>query len=195
MEFFGELLGCLTFSRESFKKVGQRPSLRRGLAVVLLAATVAAAASYNYHQLPLAGVSLGSEIAAVLMFIGGFVWWLLSSSLFHGFAKLFKKTGSFAGTLTLTGYASSPMLIQHVLRLVDSLVVGSGSASKLSGTLTLFPDPGINSVANAVVDTFTLFRLWSIGLYIIAVSENYKMSLARSTVVAVGACIILMLLS
>ncbi len=172
------VLGCLMFHRESFKNVAQRPSLKRAFALILSITTVAAIANFNYNQLPL------------LMFIGVFVWWLLSSILIHGVTKLIKKTGTFTGLLTLTGYASSPMLIQHVLRLVDSFVA---TDSKLWGRLPISSDPWINSISNMVVDTFTIFRLWSIGLYVIAVSENYKISMAKSAAVAVGAYVIMIL--
>ena len=71
----------------------------------------------------------------------------------------------------------------------------SQEALQLTATLQISANPLLNSIANAAVDTFTIFGLWSIVLLIIAARENYKMSTARSIVAMALSYILIVFLS
>ncbi|MDH5450072.1 MAG: YIP1 family protein [Candidatus Bathyarchaeota archaeon] len=193
--FIRDIIGCLTSPRGSFKSILEKPSLKKATVLILVIAIAAGWASFNYTgKLPLPDldqdqrpVGLGQftqvivMMSAMMALIGVFGTWLLSSVLVHGIARPLGGKGTFRSMLTLAGYASTPLLIQHVLRLADSFMI-SQEALQLTASLQISVDPLLNSIANAAVGIFTIFRLWSIALLIIATHENYKMSTIRSTV-------------
>lgn len=212
--FIREIIGCLTSPRSSFKSILEKPSLMKATALILVIAIVAAWASFNYMgKLPLTffaqrvfpgqGIPVNPEqlrqasiiMSAVTALIGVFGTWLISSALIHGFSRTLRGKGSFKSMLTLAGYASAPLLIQQVLRLADSFMAGQEELLQLATSLQISAYPLLNSIANAAVDTFTIFRIWSIALLIIATRENYKMSTTRSTVATFLSLIIMVFVS
>lgn len=208
--FIRDILGCLTSPRSSFKSILEKPSLKKATALILVIAIVAAWASLNYtsklpsQEGPFPGREtpvdpelmgqMGMIMSALMALIGVFGTWLVSSAFIHGFSSTLRGNGFFRSMLTLAGYASIPLLIQHVLRLADSLVV-SQEALQITATLQISADPLLNSIANAAADTFTIFRLWSIALLIFAVRENYKISATRSIVAVALSYILILFLS
>jgi hypothetical protein len=215
--FIRDIIGCLISPRSSFKSIQEKPNLKKATALILVIAIVAAWASFNYTgKLPLPSlpdqqppgqfpeqgplISNGQFtqvvliLSAMMSLIGIFGTWLISSVLVHSFSRPLGGKGTFRSILTLAGYASAPLLIQHVLRLADSFMV-SQEALQLTATLQISADPLLNSIANATVNIFTIFRLWSIALLIIATRENYKMSTARSTVATFLSFIIVVFVS
>lgn len=210
LSFIREIIGCLTSPRSSFKSILEKSSLMKATALILGIAVVAAWASFNYTgKLPLSyfidqgsgGIINPEQLrqvsiiaSAMMALIGIFGTWLISSALVHGFSSRLGGKGTFKSMLTLAGFASTPLLIQQVLRLADSFMV-SQEALLLTATLQISADSLLNSIASAAVSIFTIFRLWSIVLLVVAIRENYKMSTARSTVVAAVSCILIALLS
>jgi hypothetical protein len=215
--FIRDIIGCLISPRSSLKSILKKPSLKKATALILLIAIVAAWASFNYmSKLPLTsflnmededyfpgqGPPVNPEqlrqasgiMSAMTALIGVFATWLISSALIHGFSKTLRGKGSFRSMLTLAGYASAPRLIQQILRLADSLVI-SQEALQLTATLQISANPLLNSIANAAVDIFTIFGIWSIVLLIIAARENYKMSTARSIVATALSFILIVFIS
>jgi hypothetical protein len=213
--FIRDIIGCLTSPRSSFKSIVEKPSLKKATALILVIAIVAAWASFNYtSKLPLPDLDQDQRsvipgqqpirpeqftqmmaiMSAMMVLIGIFTTWLISSALIHGFSKTLRGKGSFRKMLTLAGYASAPLLIQQILRLADSFMI-SQEALQLATSLQISAYPLLNTVANAFADTFTIFRLWSIGLLIIAIRENYEISTARSIVATALSFIIIALIS
>jgi len=201
--FIGTIIRCLISPRSSFRSTLEKPSLMKATAVVLIIAILAAWASFNYRgKLPLtsspgqpgppppgqAGQAL-MIMEAIMTLIGVFAIWLLSSALIHGFSRTLGGRGYFRSMLTLAGYASVPLLIQHAIRLVDSFMVGQEALLQLATSLRL------NPIANAALDIFTIFRIWSIVLLVIATRENYEISTKRSTVAAVLSFIVILFIS
>lgn len=211
LSFIRDIMGCLTSPRSSFKSILEKPSLMKATALILVIAIVAAWASFNYtgklppsyfvdqrpggivnpEQLRQASIIVGAMTALV----GVFGMWLISSALIHGFSRTVRGKGSFRNMLTLAGYASAPLLIQQVLRLADSFMVSQEQVLQLVTGLQISVYPLLNTIANTAMNIFTIFRLWSIALLVVAVRENYKMSTARSIVVAVTSCILIAFLS
>ena len=215
LSFIGQVIGCLTSPRSSLKSILEKPSLLRAAVLILVIAVIAAWASYNYTgKLPLtfipeqeAGLFMGpgvspeqirqaSMIVSVIMgFIGVFGSWLISSAIVHALSRAQRGRGTFRGMLTLAGYASTPLLIQHLLRLIDSFMVTEQGMLQLSGATQVFNQPLLNAIANAAINTFSIFRLWSVALLVIALCENYKVSTARSVITVAATYIIILFLS
>ena len=124
----------------------------------------------------------------VTTFIGILGAWLIGSALIHGFSRALRGKGTFRSMLTLAGYASLPLLIQHVLRLADSFVI-SQEALQLAANLQM------SVIAEAAVGIFTIFGIWSMILLIIAARENYKISTAKSTAATLLSFIVLIFIS
>jgi hypothetical protein len=186
--FIGTIIRCLISPRSSFRAILEKPSLMKATAVVLIIAILAAWASFNYRgKLPpgQAGQAL-IIMEAMITLIGVFGTWLISSALIHGFSRTLGGRGYFRSMLTLAGYASAPLLIQHAIRLVDSFMVSQEALLQLATSLRL------NPIANAALDIFTIFRIWSIVLLVIAARENYKISTKRS-IAATGLSFIVIL--
>jgi len=216
--FIGQVIGCLTSPRVSFKSILEKPSLLKAATLILLVAIVASWASYNYSgklplpsiieretggQFPGQGVFISPQqlrqtlviLNTITGFFSIFGSWLISSAVVHGLSRGRKGKGTFKSMLTLAGYASTPLLIQHLLRLIDSFMVTEQGLLQLSGATQVFNQPLLNAIANAAINTFSIFRLWSVALLIIAVCKNYKASTARSVVIVAATYIIILFLS
>ncbi len=211
LSFIREIIGCLTSPRSSFRSILEKPSLMKATALILVIAIVAAWASFNYtgkfppsffvDQRP--GGIVNPEqlrqasmiVNAMVGLIGVFGTWLISSALIHGFSSPFGGKGTFKSMLTLAGYASTPFLIQQVLRLADSFTASQEEVLHLLTGFQISVYPLLNTIANAAMNIFTIFRLWSIVLLVVAIRENYKMSTARSIVIVATSFILIALLS
>jgi hypothetical protein len=216
--FIGQVIGCLTSPRSSFKSILEKPSPLKAATLVLVIATVASWASYNYagklplpsiieretrRMFPRPGALISPEqlhqTIVVLNTIAGFVSifgsWLISSVIVHALSRAQGGRGTFRDMLTLAGYASTPLLMQHLLRLIDSFMVTEQGILQLAGRIQVFTQPLLNSIANAAINTFSIFRLWSVALLVIALCENYGISTARSVVTVTATYIIILFLS
>lgn len=205
LSFIRQVIGCLKSPRSSFKSILEKPSLRMAAALIFVIAIIAAWASYNYmEKLPLtfpveAGLVNPEQIRQALMIIsvivsliGIFVGWFISSALLHAFSRSQGGKGTFRNMLTLVGYASTPLLIQNLLRLIDSFTVSQEELLGLIGTIQVSSQPFLNAIANIAIDTFTIFRLWSMALIVIALRENYKISTSKSIATVIVTYIIMM---
>lgn len=190
--FIGIIIRWLISPRSSFRSILEKPSLMKATAVVLIIAILAAWASFNYRgKLPLTS-SPGQAliiIEAMMTLIGVFATWLISSALIHGFSRALGGRGYFRSMLMLAGYASAPLLIQHAIRLADSFMVSQEALLQLATSLRL------NPIANAALDIFTIFRIWSIVLLLIAARENYKISTTKSIAATGLSFIVIMFIS
>lgn len=212
--FIGQVIGCLTSPRSSLKSILEKPILLRAAVLILVIAVIAAWASYNYTgKLPLASISeqetgpfagpgvsperirQASMIVSVMIgLFGVFGSWLISSAIIHVLSRRQGGRGTFRDMLTLAGYASTPLLIQHLLRLIDSFMVTEQGVLQLLGGAQVFNQPLLNAIANAAINTFSIFKLWSIALFVIVICENYGISTARSIVTVAATYIIIMFL-
>jgi len=211
LSFIKEIIGCIISPQSSFKSILEKPSLIKATALILVIALVAAWASFNYTgKLPLSffadqrpGGIVNPEqlrqgsmtINAMLGLISIFGIWIISSALIHGLSSRFGGKGTFRNMLTLGGYASTPLLIQQVLRLADSFTASEGEVLQLVTDFQISAHPLLNTIANATMNIFTIFRLWSIVLLVVAIHENYNMSTARSIVVVAISFILVAFLS
>lgn len=213
MSFIRQIVGAIKSPRASFKSILEKPILSRSAALILIIAVLAALANYNYMgkfplaiplqqpERPFAGAIINIEqlrqtlmlISALTGLIGVFLGWLVISALIHAFSKVQGGTGSFRGMLMLAGYSLIPLLIQNLIRLIDSFLITREEISKLA--LQMFTQPFLNALANATFNYLSIFRLWSMALLAIALSENYKLSTARSASTIIITYIIMIFLS
>lgn len=204
--FIRQVTEPLTSPRSSFRSILEKPNLSKAATLILLIAIIAAWASYNYTgKLPLntapeqettfppgPGAIVSPEqfrqasmiVSTITEFAGVFGGWLITSALVHGFAKIQKGKSNFRKMLTLAGYASIPLLIQHLLRLLDSFIVTEQEMLQLTARIQGSTQSFLDGVANKAIETFTIFQLWTMALLVIAIHENYKISTLRSIVVA-----------
>ncbi|UCG45721.1 MAG: YIP1 family protein [Candidatus Bathyarchaeota archaeon] len=195
--FMEELIGCFTSPRRTLKSILEKPRLIKATGIILAIALVAAVASFNYmsklpsdslpRQLPLGLLEIGSGFSAL---IGIFGTWIISSTLTHSFAKLQRGNGSFTNFLTLAGYASLPLLIQQLLRLMDSYVINPEGVLQFAGFQL-----SAGSIVDVAASTFSIFRIWSMILLTIATRENYGISTAKSVICVALSFILIVFLS
>ena len=132
---------------------------------------------------------------SIRVIIGIFTSWLISSSLLHVFSRVQGGKSSLRNMLVLGGSASTPFLIQHTLRLIDSLTINSEQVLQLMMGSQIFENQFLNSVLNSALNQFSVFWLWSLSLQAIALQENYKISGARSIITVLVTFMIMVLLS
>lgn len=152
----------------------------------------AGGAGQSNPQFPMQIRPILSTIVGIVGILGS---WLISSILFHLISKTQGGNGEFKNMLTLAGYASTPLLIQQLLRLVDSFLITEDVITQFAQGLQLFASPFPNAVLNSAMKTLNIFKIWSIILMIIAIKKNYKISTSRSVIVSVGAYVILIFVS
>ena len=212
--FIGQVVSCPIAPGRTFRSILERPSLLRATMIILVIAIVAAWASYNYagklfifskfeqalrapRAPPTIGVPTGQAftiLSATVEFVGVFMAWVIGAALLHAFSKALRGDGSYKNILTLVGYASVPLLIQHSLRLIDS-VIASPEALLIVREMRLPGYSPLSMIVNAALDAFTIFRLWVMILFAFAVRENYKLSMGKSVAVAVATYIGMIFLS
>ena len=134
-------------------------------------------------------------VSSILMIIGVFTSWLISSSLLHVFSRVQGGKSSLRNMLILGGFASTPFLIQHTLRLMDSLTINPEQILQLMVKSQIFENQFLNSVLNSALNKFSIFWLWSLSLQVIALQENYKISRTRSIITVIITFMIMVLLS
>jgi len=160
-----------------------------GLALILLIASIASTARYNYAiKLPVEipeflqgpGRQINPEafkrnIAYFQAFgegVGILSNWMLTSILIHLYTKALGGRGSLKGMLSKAGYASTPLLIQQILRLIDSYTIRRENLLELLASLQGWPPRTLTHL--------NIFLLWTIILLIIAASTNYETSKRRA---------------
>lgn len=115
--------------------------------------------------------------------------WLVTAVLLHIFANLLARKGSLKRLLAQMGFASIPLVIQQVLRLIDALtisgetVLGIMASLSFGGTLAL-------RFMNGMLGTFTVFGIWATILTIVAVSINYESSKRRAATATILAYLV-----
>jgi len=216
--FIGQVVSCLIAPGRTFRSILERPSLLRATMIILVIAIVAAWASYNYagklfifskfeqalraprtpRAPPTIGVPTGQAftiLSATVEFVGVFMAWVIGAALLHAFSKALRGDGSYKNILTLVGYASVPLLIQHSLRLIDSVIASPEALLIIVREMRLPGYSPLSMIVNAALDAFTIFRLWVMILFAFAVRENYKLSMGKSVAVAVATYIGMIFLS
>ncbi len=132
-----------------------------------------------------------------LIFLGGFlgeiIRWLLPSILVIIVGKFLIGDGNSRRMLVMTGFAFLPMLLQHLLRLIDALTISPTSLSVFNASQL----PSNNFFWKIVIhsiNVFTVFGLFNVLLNIFAVYQNYETKISRATNVTILSYFIYILL-
>jgi len=200
-------LRCLIKPLDTLSRVDER-DLWIGLLVVLIIAFLASTARYNYAmKLPIEipeflqrpGSRVNPEafkrnIAYFQAFGEGaatILDWLLTSILIHLYIRVLGGRGSLRGLMAKAGFASTPLLIQQLLRLIDSYTITRDRLLELAASLQSWTPRTLTHI--------NLFQIWLLILLTIAASINYgtsKRRAAASTLLAyLTLTLILLLLS
>jgi hypothetical protein len=197
--FARKIVGVFTHPRSTFEAITEK-DLTRGFAVVLLVAIVGALASTQYiskmdlSSLPRIGLLPGADASSlrgslgiafgVITGIRTVTGWLIPALIIYVVAKLSTGEGGFKRLLAQTGLASTPILIQHVLRLIDAYAIQDNLRSDLlqTGTLTA----GLSQrIINQALNSLNLFSLVTIILTIVAASVTFRSSKKKMTMITV----------
>jgi len=201
--------GSLVSPRKTFESI-QGNDLRRGFLIIAIIALISAWAEYNYAfklpmpQIPGLGPNGGfinqstfrSNFAILLAIgssLGVVINWLVLSMLIHLTARLVIGSGGFKKMLALMGFASTPVIIQQALRLIDSYTVSEQTLLSLSRASSPTQSLGTLFISN-VISVFTVFGIWAFLLALTAVSVNYGTSRRRASAATISAYILLILI-
>ena len=192
--------------RKTFESI-QGKDLSGGLLVIALIALFSAWTGYIYSfklpilQIPGIGQNGGFQnpgtfrtnmaiLLAIGSGLGGVVEWLVLSVLIFLAGRLMIGKGSFRKMLALTAFSSMPLIIQQVLRLIDSYTVPEQTLLSMmsAGSSTQ------NLLISQILSVFTVFGIWSFAITLVAVSVNYGASKRRAFAATLTAYILFMLL-
>lgn len=182
MSTTSKVRGCITSPRETFTTILEE-DLRKGISIVLITALLAAAAGFAYGQKISTLVPVALTLTPSALALGGglgvLVGWIVPSAAIHALASMQTGGGKLRRFLALTGFATTPHIIRHIVRILD--------ASTVDGALLL---EAITSKANTSgfvvkllshnTDVLNVFGLWELALIVIAVTANYKMGTGRA---------------
>jgi hypothetical protein len=122
-------------------------------------------------------------MVAVVNALAAFTRWLTPSILLVIIAKILAGEGGAKRLLAMTAFASLPLLLQQVLRVIDSMFITSAELKLLAAT-------GLSGTG--LVDRFlmqglrvlNLFGIATLALTILAIRENYGTSTGKASQVA-----------
>ncbi len=213
MGFADKLRGVITSPREAFEGIDER-DLRKGFAVVLLAAVLSAWAGMVYTSKmdfslllgtggtqpdgsgqffspgvqnaqefdPTAIMSRLMPFIAVGNIVGSVLRWLVPSALLLLSAKVLVGEGSSRRLLAMTGFASSPKVLQQALRVVDAYVITAQELMALIASRAAPADlPG--RILVQALNLIDVFSVATIVLTVFAVSANYGTPTRRALAV------------
>lgn len=210
--FLRQVWGCVASPRKAFESI-QGEDLWRGMLLIIIMTLVSAWAGFMYtSKLPFnlpeesewpgghspyidteafrRNIMTFSALNSGLRVVAG---WLISSVLLHLFASLLVGKGSLKRMLALTGFASIPLIIQQLLRLIDAYTISREEITGLIAARFLGRTFVFQFMSN-VLGVFTVFGIWSFALTVVAVSVKYKSSVKRSSASAVVAYLVFILL-
>jgi len=163
MSFIEKLVGVVTVPREAFERI-EEGDLRRGILLILVISLLSAWAGATYFSKTEIDLSTLSSRAgpggqsffdrggstqtpdletiraqltpmvAVVNALAAFTRWLTPSILLVIIAKILAGEGGAKRLLAMTAFASLPLLLQQVLRVIDSMFITSAELKLLAAT-------------------------------------------------------------
>lgn len=192
MSLLRQIIECIIFPRSTFRSLLNKSNLRYSILLISMIAIIATLASYIYvEKLPQSLITIFPIMTLIVIFGS----WLITSSLLHIFSRVQGGKSSLRNMLILSGFTSTPLLIQHTLRLIDSITISPEQILPLMIRSQIFENQFLNAVLNSALNRFSVFWLWSLSLQVIALQENYKISRARSIITVFVTFIIMILIS
>ncbi|MBC8224479.1 YIP1 family protein [Candidatus Bathyarchaeota archaeon] len=125
--------------------------------------------------------------------LGAVTRWLVPSVLILLAANIWVGKGSSKRMLAMTGFASAPLIIQQLLRVIDAYTISVADIASL--TATQAASSGLlGRLVNQAFTVFNLFGVLTIMLTAVAVSVNYEATPRRAAFVTVLAYVVYMIL-
>jgi len=187
-----QLIECIRSPSSAFRSLSDESSIRDSILLVLTIAIIASLASYNYVGKITRGQTI---IFPIMTLIGVFGKWLISSSFLYVFSRVQGGKSSLRNMLILVGFASTPFLIQHILRLIDSFTTSPEQVLQLIIKSQIFENKFLNSALHSALDKLNVFWVWSLSLQVISLKENYEMSRNRSIITVIVTFIMMLFVS
>jgi len=209
--FLNQVLGCLRSPRRGFESI-KGEDLKKGVVIILLVAAISAYAGYNYtsktpFQLPFLSDSSASQqmpmqavnsdalrtnliiFSTLGNFIAVFTGWLLTGVILHIIARLMAGEGGLKRLLAQMGFASTPLVLQQLLRLIDAYTISPENLMDVRASLALGGSLAMRFMSRAMT-AFTVFGIWALILTIMAVSVNYQSSKRKSAIATILAYLV-----
>jgi hypothetical protein len=191
MSLLRQIIECIIAPRSAFRSLLKESNLRYSILLLSTIAIIATLATYIYLE----KLQYLITIFPIIKLISVFSSWLISSSLLHIFTRVQEGKSSMRNMLILSAFTSTPLLIQHTLRLIDSLTINPEQVLHLMTWSQIFENRFLNTALNSALNKLSIFWLWSIYLQVIALQENYKISKTRSIITVIVTFIIMILIS
>jgi hypothetical protein len=212
MSFTEKLVGVVTVPREAFEQI-EEGDLRKGILLILVIAFLSAWAGATYFsktEIDLSRLASGagpggngffnrggststSDLEAIraqmMPLIGAvnaltaFTRWLTPSILLVLAAKMLVGEGSAKRLLAMTTFASLPLLLQQILRVIDSLVITPAELKQLAAT-GLSGTSLVDGFLTQGLRVLNLFGLATLVLTVLAIRENYGTTTGKASQVA-----------
>ncbi|MGD2142112.1 MAG: YIP1 family protein, partial [Candidatus Bathyarchaeota archaeon] len=119
-----------------------------------------------------------APFVAIRACIATFAKWLVPSLLIALWARILVGEGSSKRLLAMTGFASAPILLQQVLRIMDAYTIGD------QGIVSMMAANSYNGLAskllNRSLEVFNVFGIITLALIVIAVSVNYEITTRKA---------------
>lgn len=185
--FRSQVWGCITSPRKTLESVGE-DNLGRGIVLVLIMVVLSASAGYYYGS-KIQLVMPGSRMAITALFalgggIGVITGWLIPTVILHILATLLAGGGGLKRILALTGFASIPHILRHILRLIDAYTI---TGEQLTRIITAVGTKGslLSHFISQGTALMNVFSLWSIALVTLSVTVNYNTTKMRAALLTV----------
>jgi len=205
-KFLNQILDCSRSPRRGFESI-KSEDLKKGMVIILLIAAISAYAGYNYtskttfqlpflsdprasQQMPTQAINSDALRTNLIIFstLGNFITvftgWLLTGVVLHVLARLMTGEGGLKRLLAQMGFASTPLVLQQLLRLIDAYMISPEALMDVRASLALGGSLAMRFMSRAMT-TFTIFGIWTFILTVMAVSVNYQGSKRKSAIATI----------
>lgn len=173
--------GYLLFEPRAYADISH-VRIWNAVAIVLTTAVLTAWANLRYAGL--LGLQLFPSLRVAVTIVLVFAFWLSLTIMLHFYSRVLSLKGSVQSASKLLAFASLPLLLQQLLRLLDTIYASKGEAVLLSRPLSISLNQPVNILLNSLLAVFTVFGCWAFILLVIAVRNNYGTSYVKSAIVA-----------
>lgn len=210
--FTAKIIGVIKSPREAFSYI-EEGDLWRGILLILVLAVLSSWAGMIYatkmeFDLAQLKVMVGPQVtierealkARMLPFIaigngiGVIIRWLIPTILIVLMAKMLVGGGNSKRMFAMTEFASIPLIVQQVLRLLDAYMISAKEITVLTASrisTTTLP----MRILNQALNIFNIFGILTLVLTIFAVSTNYETRTRKAGTVAISAYIVYVMLT
>jgi hypothetical protein len=195
--FIGLVVGTLRSPQLTLEQINQDYLLKSLIIIVVLAILNMVSASIYISKIPIelyipqigqAGVDVSmvsqsfGTISAIMGIVRTTYSYVLPVLLIHIIATLTGGQGTLKRTFTLNGFASIPLIIQQLFRVVDSLVTSAKSLT--SYQLYMLEINGRLLKILASMNIFTVFGIATLVLIGYGIAVNYGTSRRKGLIIA-----------